>query len=541
MKSSTKKFLKWTGIVLGALLLVGVALGAYVYSLIPKPLGEVPALQSELFNPPATPLPVEGKFIYKTATELAGIIRRGEATSVEVVQEHINFIKNNNHKYNALVWLFEEEALAAAARADSLLAQGTILGPLHGVPMTVKEQYFMKGKYCTLNAKMIGGFQASEDQNMITQLRKAGAIIIGSTNIPYMLFDYQTQGEIYPTASNPYDTTRTPGGSTGGGAAALAAGFTPLEVGSDMGGSIRVPASFCGLYGLKTTEKAIDIWDAMFPGYPFDMKYASLAVGGPLARTPEDVELLWNVLKDTPNQFMQNVPYSYDTTKTLPQYRIAWMDELQFGKQKMPFSKSILTKLHGLVDSLQAHGAATEHTMPDIFEEQFKIFFSLMVCMNTQSQPWLMRQLVVMDMKKVDDGNFDLSEVYELGISLDEKKYDELLQRRQKVIDEWAAFFEKHDFFISPVMITPAMKKCPMGTPLTVEGQEVAYWSAGPFALMFNGSGHPAITIPLGLNEEGLPVGVQVVGKYFSEPELIHFAKLLRKEGVTPGFVQPKN
>ncbi len=153
MKSSTRKILKWTGIVLGALLLVAVALGAYVYSLIPKPLGEVPALQSELFNPPATPLPVEGKYIYKTATELAGMIRRGEATSVEVVQEHINFIKNNNHKYNALVWLFEEEALAAAARADSLLALGTVLGPLHGVPMTVKEQYFMKGTSFTSSWK----------------------------------------------------------------------------------------------------------------------------------------------------------------------------------------------------------------------------------------------------------------------------------------------------------------------------------------------------------------------------------------------------
>ena len=538
MKSSTKKILKWTGIVLGTLLLIVVGLGAYVYSLIPKPLGEVPALQDGLFTKPATPLPVEGKYIYKTATELAAMIRRGEATSTEVVQEHINFIKNNNFKYNALVWLFEEDALKEAARADSLFRQGTLLGPLHGVPMTVKEQFFIKGKYCTFNAKIIGGYRAPEDQIMVAQLRKAGAIIIGSTNVPMLLMDYQTQGEIYPTASNPYDTTRTPGGSTGGGGAALAAGFTPLEVGGDMGGSIRIPAAFCGLYGLKTTEKAIDIWDIGHPNFKFDMKYASLAVSGPLARTPEDIELLWNVLKDTPNQFMQNMPYRYDTTKVLNQYRIAWMDGLKFGSEELPVSSSVKSKLHDLVDSLKTHGVAAERTMPETFEEQFKVFFSLMVCMNTQSQPWLMRQLIVMDMKKLDDGSMDLSEVFSLGTSLDEKKYDELLVRRKDLISQWETFFDSHDFFICPVHLLPPFKKCKMGTPLNVDEQDVPYWSSGSFTVMFNGTGHPAITIPLGLDKDGLPVGVQVVGKYFSEPELIHFAKLLK--GVTPGFVKPK-
>ncbi|TAK35815.1 MAG: hypothetical protein EPO28_14170 [Saprospiraceae bacterium] len=540
MKSSTKKILKWTGIVFGVLLLAVVALGAYVYSLLPKPAGEIPALQSELFTKPDTPLPVSGKFIYKTATELAAMIRKGEATSTEVVQEYLHFIKNNNYKYNALVWLFEEEALQAAARADSLFRQGILLGPLHGVPMTVKEQFFVKGKYSMLNAKMIGGFRAPEDQKMVAQLRKAGAIIIGTTNVPLMLMDYQTQGEIYPPASNPYDTTRTPGGSTGGGGAALAAGFTPLEVGGDLGGSIRVPAAFCGLYGLKTTEKAIDIWDAGYPGFKFDMKYSALAVGGPLARTPEDVELLWSVLKDTPNQFMQNVTYHYDTTKMLNQYRIAWMDRLKFGKEELPVSSSILTKLHALVDSLKAHGAASERSMPDTFEEQFKTFFSLMLCMNTQGQPWLMWQLIVQDMKKTDDGSIDLRDVYDLGISLDEKKYGELLERRKNLIDQWESFFEKHDFFICPVMLSPAFKKCPMDTPQTIDGRAVAYWNTGAFCMMFNGTGHPSLVIPLGLDKDGLPVGVQVVGKYFSEPALIHFAKLLRREGVTPGFVQPE-
>ena len=539
MKTRIKKILKWTGIVLGSLFLLIVALGAYVYSIVPKPLGKVPALQSELFAPPPAHLPVEEKFIYKTATELAAMIRKGEATSLEVVQAHINYIKNNNYKYNALVWLFEEEALQQAVRADSLLKAGVLPGPLHGVPMTVKEQFFVSGKYCTLNAKMIGGFQADKDQAIVAQLKKAGAIIMGTTNVPYMLMDFQTQGEIYPTASNPYDTTRTPGGSTGGGGAALAAGFTPLEVGGDMGGSIRVPAAFCGLYGLKTTEKAIDIWDEMFPGYPFDMKYASLAVGGPLARTPEDLKLLWNVLKETPNQFMREVPYLYDTTRVLNQYRIAWMDELKYGAHELPVSHSIKEKLKVLVDSLKQHGVSTEKTMPATFEEQFQVFNALMVCMNTQSQPWLMQQLIVQQMKSMDVGStgMDLSAGYDLGLSLDEKEYEELLAKREKLVEQWETFFDEYDFLICPVMLMPPVKKCKQGVTIDVDGQDVPYWNTMSFSVIVNGTGHPAITIPLGLNQGGLPIGVQVVGKYYSEPQLIHFAKLL--EGITPGFVKP--
>lgn len=533
----SKKTFKKIAIVIGILIGIAAIAGGYLYSIIPKPAGPVPALQAELFEAPKSQVPPAGKFIYKSATELAALIKNKQATSVEIVQDIISYIKYHNHKYNAIVWLLEDQALNDAKKADSLLAHDKIMGPLHGVPITVKEQFSVRGSYLTLNAKMIGGFKPTSDQAVVNQLKKSGAIIIGTTNVPHMLMDYQTQGEIYPTASNPYDTSRTPGGSTGGGAASLAAGFVPLELGGDMGGSIRVPASFCGLYGLKTTELAVEIWDQEFPGMEFDTKNAALAVGGPLARNPADLELMWNVLKETPNQLLKSMPYEYDTIKSLNEYNIAWYDALKFGEFQIPVHHDIKNKLSVFLDSLTLHGVKTENTMPNTFSEQFQIFMGLMAYMNTYGQPWILRKFIVDGFKKMGAGPIDLSKAYDLAMSQDKNKHKEFITQRKTIIAEWEKFFMKYDFLICPVMPMPAIKKCPMGSAIDIDGIETNYWVSGSYALMVNALGLPSITIPLGLNDEGLPIGVQVVGKYFSEPQLIHFAKLV--ESITPGFIKP--
>ena len=534
----SKKRIKNIAIVIGSLIGIIAIAGGYFYSIIPKPAGPVPALQSELFETPKNQAPPAGKFIYKSAIELAALIKNKKTNTAEIVKDIIAYIKYHNHKYNAIVWLLEDQALKDAVKADSLLAHDSIMGPLHGVPITVKEQFSVRGSYLTLNAKMIGGFKPASDQAVVNQLKKSGAIIIGTTNVPHMLMDYQTQGEIYPTASNPYDTSRTPGGSTGGGAASLAAGFVPLELGGDMGGSIRVPSSFCGLYGLKTTELAIEIWDQEFPGMEFDTKNAALAVGGPLARNPADLELMWNVLKETPNQLLKSMPYEYDTIKSLNEYNIAWYDALKFGEFQIPVHHDIKIKLSVFLDSLTLHGVKKENTMPNTFSEQFQIFMGLMAYMNTYGQPWIIRKFIVDGFKKMGAGPIDLSKAYDLAMSQDKNKHKEFITQRKIIIAEWEKFFMKYDFLICPVMPMPAIKKCPMGSAIDIDGIETNYWVSGSYALMVNALGLPSITIPLGLNDEGLPIGVQVVGKYFSEPQLIHFAKLL--ESITPGFIKPK-
>ena len=284
MKPRTKSIFKWIGIILGALILIAIAFGLYVKSILPKFDSKPVVLQKELFQKPAQPFPMEGKFIYKSASELAAMIRNKRASSVEIVTEFLNNIKNNNYKYNALIFIREQEALEDARKADEELAKGDTLNkPLLGVPVTIKEMFWVKGSPSTWNAKLYG-FTAPRNAEVVNQIKNAGAIILGTTNQPFMLADYQTKGEVYPTANNPFDTTRTPGGSTGGGAAALAAGFTPLELGSDLGGSIRQPAVFCGLWSFKSTYGAVNVTDGTSPDSAYVYTRLAMESAGPLGK-----------------------------------------------------------------------------------------------------------------------------------------------------------------------------------------------------------------------------------------------------------------
>ena len=341
-----KKVLKWIAIVLGVFLAIVLILGIFVYSQLPKPIGTVPELQTWLFEKPVKILPVEGKYIYRPASELAAMIRWGEASSVEVVKEHLAHIRNNNWRYNALVWLREEEALQEAKLADEAVARGDTLQPLLGVPVTVKEQFWVKGSPATLNAKRFG-LVAQEDAEVVKQVKQSGAIILGTTNLSFMVAYNETFGEVYPTASNPYDTSRTPGGSTGGGAAALAAGFTALSLGGDAGGSIRIPAAFCGLYGFKPSFGAINVTRGVMPFEVMKGKNFGLACAGPLARTAGDLELYWQVLHKTPidDRYQEKIEWAKPSERTLEQYTVAWIDEWNRGEEEVRVCKGVKEKL----------------------------------------------------------------------------------------------------------------------------------------------------------------------------------------------------
>src|SRR6266536_1543061 len=194
---------------------------------------------------------------YAPATELARRIRDREISAAEVTEAFLARIAAHNSKLNAIVHLFETEARSRAKEADEALARGQIWGPLHGVPVTIKEQFLLANTPSTLNSKRMKGFIAPEDGVLIKRIKSAGAVILGKTNVPANLQGYQVQGDIYPEGKNPYRVECSPGGSTGGGAAAVAAGMTALELGADAGGSLRVPAHFCGLFCLKQTDKTI--------------------------------------------------------------------------------------------------------------------------------------------------------------------------------------------------------------------------------------------------------------------------------------------
>ncbi len=536
MRKIVTRILKWTGLAAGLLALAVGGFAAYLFSQKPRPIGKPPALQTELFNPPVRQWPFEPRFIYASAGELAAMIRSRQASSRAIVQAHINHIKNTNYQTNAFVWLFETEALDAANAADEKAARGEPLGMLHGVPVSVKEEFWIKGKPNTLNAVMFQGFKAPRNAGIVDALIEQGAIILGTTNVPKMLGDVQTFGEIYPTANNPYDTRRTPGGSTGGGAASVAAGMAPIALGGDMGGSIRVPAAFNGVYGLKTTEGALGSGAHEFPGEPGNPKYRRMMVPGPLARSADDLALAWNALM---TKWPSRKQRMLEPKAELKDYSVAYLDEWIFRNDRMFVGEDVKASLSMLAAKLESRSVAVQRDQPAAFEEMMLMHRMLSVYLMFENVPWLIRQFMVHEYKKADSHRFSFSEVLARMSDLDPEKYETLLLRRQKLSDQLEGFFSKYDLLILPVTPGPAIVHNPNHEAIMLDGQRLNYWDYFYYPVCFNASGHPALTIPMGLNRDGLPVALQVVGPLYSERRLIEFARMI--EPLHEGFVRPSS
>ncbi len=517
--------------------------GAYVYSIMPKSIGSPIKLDQSLFRPGNEIKST--RFIGKPAIELARLIRSHQATSYDIVKEHLDYIRANNYKYNAFIFLRDTEALADAKRADEFISKGDTLNkPLLGIPISIKEMFWVKGSPSTMNAKMYG-FIAPEDATVVKHLKKAGAIILGTTNVPYMLQDYQTQGEVYPTANNPYDTSRTPGGSTGGGAAAVSSGFSTLELGSDMGGSIRIPAAFCGLYGMKPSFGTVNITEGIGADTATRFTRMACASAGPLARNPQDLDLMWQVLKTTPidKNFQKPCKYLPVDPKPLNGYKIAYMGEWKHGNHKAEIGDDVKNVLIRLRDSLSQHGVTLNNTAPDLYDEMEKNFFGSFCSMMAEGQPWLIRKFIGMDLKKWSVTDNVPNNNFQAGLDAlkdaSDAKWQHLVKERNSLISWWDEFFKEYDFFVCPVTYGPAIKKCPSFSEITLEdGTKMPYFHYFQYTIIFNATGHPCLTIPMGLNKPGLPIALQIVGPYYSEDRLIHFAKLIQP--LVGGYIQPK-
>ena len=482
-------------------------------------------------------------YLYKSAIDLASLIRKGEVTSHDIVKAHLEQIKKHNDKLNALISIFEEEALQEANKCDNEARKGRIKGPLHGVPITIKESFWVKGKHSNTNFKMLKNFVAPEDAVVVNRIRQSGGIILGQSNVPRNLLDYQVAGDLYPEGKNPFDLDYTPGGSTGGGAAALAAGFSPLELGSDFGGSIRVPSNFCGLYGLKPTDKTVPLHGNM--PLPENAKtfIVHMAQAGPLARNLEDLELLWKIIVG-PHENDRNIPdinWKQPTKDSLSDYKIAWTD----GWPGYSTSAQISQSIQALADKLGSNGCDITKKIPDetLHEESLKVFVSLFPYVIAQGVPWFIRPIMKMQLyrnflKGIKNESPQFKTGMDAGFKLNANHYGEVMLQRALMTERWEKFFMEYDFLICPVAYGPAYKRCKIGSKLSYDGNEMIYINyTWPFVSCFNASGNPALSIPLGLGREGLPFGVQIVGRYWSEPELIHFAK--KVASLTEGFVKP--
>jgi amidase len=281
----------------------------------------------------------------------------------------------HNNKLNAIVHLFEAGARSRAKEADEALARGQIWGPLHGVPVTIKENFLMANTPSTLNSKRLKDFIASEDGVLVKRIKAAGAVILGKTNVPANLQDYQVQGEIYPEGKNPYRLECSPGGSTGGGAAAVAAGMTTLELGADGGGSMRVPAHFCGIFCLKPTDKTI----LRYGGFPFPREPRGFLVNlvqfGPLSRSIDDLELLWKIIRGPDSSDFEIAPIDWRAPSGRPieQLRFAWTD----GFAPYVASAETREQLDALASRIERAGARVEKAAPAIHPRATEVFVQL--------------------------------------------------------------------------------------------------------------------------------------------------------------------
>ena len=450
--------------------------------------------------------------VFSSAMQLATAIRTGRVSAAEVLEAHLAQIDKHNASLNAVVTIDAEHARQRAREADKALAQGEVWGPLHGVPFTLKDAHATAGMRTTTGFPPLDHVP-HEDSTVTARLKAAGGILIGKTNVAMLLGDYQTNNPIFGRTNNPWNIEYTPGGSSGGAAAALVAGMTPFEIGTDLSGSIRIPAHFCGVFGLKPTEKRVSLIGLVPDPHGTPRSIRIMSCIGPMARTVEDLALLYGIIAgpDGRDTEVEPVPVNAVPHVDLKNLRIAFAPTFA----DIPVSAEIRDAIEKLAQQLGRSGAIVEEA----------------------ALPAL-------------DFNHDLSSAGELiGMILgafqpEEDKppatlaqYLEALHRRDQSIIAWEQFFNEWDVLLCPPSMTSAFPHCEPGSPLQVDGQNVPYWTISAHTTLFNYSGNPAVVLPYKLDHDGLPIGVQLVGKRWDESRLLAIAKAV--SAVTGEFQRP--
>jgi amidase len=442
-----------------------------------------------------------------TATRLAQGLGAKQFSSRELLQLYLDRIERLNGPVNAVVTLDAERAMAAAADLDDATARGERRGPLHGLPITIKDAIEVDGVRSTGGAVELKDFVPAADAVAVARLKAAGALVFGKTNVPRWSGDLQTFNEIFGTTNNPWNTDRTTGGSSGGPAAAVACGFTSFELGTDIGGSVRVPSHCCGVYGLKPSFGVVPQRGYLdhVGGGTTD---ADINVFGPIGRGADDLELLLSVLAGPEPERalawrLELPPPRHDD---LSSYRIGvWFEE-----PSCPMDREALAVLRAAVDRLASAGAKVEEAHPPVdFTAQVALFNSLIL-------PAISPSL-----------DADVAEAMS-GSHLQWLRADKERARLRAV---WAEWFETFDVLLCPVLPVPAFEHDHEGQlmerTIAINGQEVSQLNLVMWTGLIGIVGLPSAVPPLGRTASGLPVGVQVVAPYLRDRDAVRVAGLL--------------
>lgn len=449
--------------------------------------------------------------VFSSTTQLAAAIRASQVSATEVLEAHLAQINRHNPALNAIVTIDIERSRKRAQEADEALAHGQVWGPLHGVPFTLKDAHSTAGMRTTTGFPPLDHVP-HEDSTITARLKAAGGILIGKTNVAAMLADFQTSNPIFGRTSNPWNLERTPGGSSGGAAAALASGMTPFEIGTDMSGSIRIPAHFCGLFGLKPTEQRVPS-TGLIPGLSGPRSVRIISCIGPMARSVEDLALLYRIIAgpDGRDTEVQPVPIDEIPNLELKNLRIAMAPTFP----GFPVAGEVRNAVEILANELNRSGIVVEEaTLPELdFYKELASAGELIGMMVGAFQP--------------DDNEPPTTLAQYLGA----------LHWRDQSIIAWEQFFDRWDVLLCPPSLVTAFPHCATGSQLQVDGMKVEYWMVSAHTTLFNYTGHPAIVLPFKQDRNGLPIGVQIVGKRWGESNLLAIAGALSE--FTGDFQRP--
>jgi amidase len=477
---------------------------------------------------------------YRSANDLVAALAKREISARELTDFAIARIEAFDAKFNAVVVRDFDRARVAADAADAALAKGE-RRPLLGLPMTVKEQFNVAGLPTTWGDPKFKDWRPDADALAVARLKAAGAIIIGKTNVPLRLIDWQSYNEVYGTTNNPWDLGRTPGGSSGGAAAALAAGFVSLELGSDIGGSLRAPAHFCGVFAHKPSLDLVPQRGGGPPQSPAIPTRGDLSVAGPMARSAADLALELEVLAG-PDELFDGIGYKLALPpprhEKLQDFRVLVIDTHPL----CPTASSIGSALNGLTERLVQLGCKVVRESPKLpdLAQTTRIYFELLAAFFAADLPPEVRERVEAAAKSLaaDDQSLDAANLR--GLTINHVDWIQKSRVRSGLRARWQTLFEDVDVVLCPPMPTPAFPHdhTPQRTrQLDIDGKKVPYGDQKAWIGVATLTGLPATVAPIGQTEGGLPIGVQIIGGYLDDHTTIAFAGMIERE--FGGFVPP--
>jgi aspartyl-tRNA(Asn)/glutamyl-tRNA(Gln) amidotransferase subunit A len=435
---------------------------------------------------------------WRSAQELAALIRAKQVSPVEVVEALLARIERLNSALNCYATVTAEEARDAAVAAEVEVVTGETLGPLHGVPVSIKDLLFTRRVLTTGGSRLFADHVPEEDSVCVERLKGAGAIIVGKTTTPEFGHKAVTDSPLLGITRNPWNPALTPGGSSGGAGAAVAAGLGPLAVGTDGGGSIRIPAAFCGIYGLKPSFGRVP----QFPGFP---GWETLSHTGPLTRTVRDAALMLDVIAGPDDRDRHSLPaagrsYLEACEGGIAGLSVAWSPDLGYAR----LDPEVAELCAAAAERFESFGGHVEVVSPS-WEDPEEIF-RVMVGAETWSA-WGDR--LEADGEKMDRS---LRALMKFGAGVTAEQYLRAMRRRQDLWTEVQRFLARFDLLITPTVAVPPFE---VGRPglNEVNGQPSSPLGWTPFCFPFNLTGQPAATVPVGFTRAGLPVGLQIVGR----------------------------